>query len=106
MHIRFARLPQIALSLSLVACRDGTAPIGRPGHPTGTVSDAFTGFPGSLNGVQLTPANEIILTESDQNLLVRVDAHSGSRASIGVATDPLDVVVNRAGTLAFINCFT
>jgi DNA-binding beta-propeller fold protein YncE len=103
MRTRFVVAGCLAVSL-LLACRDSTGPAVRPTHPAGNVADAITSSIGSLYAVQVAPAGDIVATSSGDNELVHIDADIRTRTFIGVAISPQDVVLNHAGTLAFVSC--
>ena len=94
-------------SLIVAACKSGTSPNNQTHatHPAGNGGLQIIGLTGRPFGIRVTSTGDVLATEQDANQMVRVDSLGGHAVNVGVGLDPGDVIVNSAGTTAFVSGF-
>jgi DNA-binding beta-propeller fold protein YncE len=101
-------LSSLALLTLVVGCKDSSTtptPTSRFTHPNGTSDTKIIGLGGRPFGLFVTSGGNVLVTEQDLNLAVRVDSLGGGSATIAVGHDPGDVVANDASTIGYVSGF-
>src|SRR5829696_9103904 len=97
----------ILVLTSAISCSNGTGPDGGGAadltHPAGTVSGRIP-FGTRLDGIAVSPSGVAYVSMIDESAIGRfsVDAPYASMTRIATGTGPRDLVLNGAGTEAYV----
>ena len=76
----------------------------RPTHPGLDRRTIITGLTGRAFGISVAGSGQVLVTERDVDMLMQLDSSAGG-SSFHVSADPVDVITNRAGTVAYVSGF-